>query len=157
MVNNFGQSSKRGPPGPSGDQGPPGKKGKDALGVTKWFSYQSLEGWRNVSDATFYFDYKDSGFTHEDRKITVLKSHSKTWHFDAISEGEIGELKKIQRGYSLEFKNSLFFINETSLARAVHTTSCLTISFFVSKAPSEKEYLISTINNRAVSIQGERI
>ena len=56
MVNNFGQSSKRGAPGPSGEQGPPGKKGKDALEVTKWFPDQALEWWRNGSTATFYFD-----------------------------------------------------------------------------------------------------
>ena len=69
MVNNFGQSTKRGLPGPSGEQGPPGK---DALDVTKWLSYQALEGWRNGSDATFYFDDKDSGFTHKGGKVTGL-------------------------------------------------------------------------------------
>ena len=157
MVNVFAQSLKRGPPGPPGEQGPPGKKGKDALDVTKWFPDKALEWWRNASTATFYFDDKESGFTHKDSKITGLKSHSKTWHRDAISEGDIGELKKIQKGYSLEFKNSLFFIEKMVLAHAKPLTSCLTLSFLVSKAPIEKEYIISTIDNRGVSIQGDKI
>ena len=42
------------------------------------------------------------------------------------------------------------------LAYAEPLTSCITLSFFVSTAPSEKEYLIST-QNRGVSIQGEKI
>ena len=32
MVNVFGQSSKRGPPGPPGEEGPPGKKGDRGTG-----------------------------------------------------------------------------------------------------------------------------
>jgi len=145
-----------GPRGEPGIQGLPGKDGKDALTVTKWFPNLALEWWRNASEATFYFNDKESGFTHKDSKITGLKSHSKIWHHDAISLKDIGKLKKVARGYSLEFKNSLFLIDHVGLAFAQPLTSCLTLSFHVPEAPIEKEYLIST-SNRGVSIQGERI
>ena len=107
MVNVFGESGQR---------GEDWKPGKDALPITTWFPKEVVQWWWNQS----VFIYKDG-------KITGLKNHARK--YDAISEGEIGELEKIDKGYSLHFKNSLYSIPQISLADAEISTTCVTLSF----------------------------
>ena len=145
----FGESSKR---------GEDGKPGNDALPITACFPGQALQWWRNQSDAVYYFEDKTSGFIYRDGKRVGLKSHAIYPNgYDAISEGEIGELEELSEGYCLHFKNSLYSIPRISLANADPMTSCLTVSFKVSAAPSERGYIISTDAKRAISIEGEKI
>ena len=151
MVNVFGESTK-------GQRGEEGQPGKDALPIAKWFPDQVVEWWRNQSDAAFYFNELKSGFIYKNEEITGLKNHSKTWKKrDAISKGEIGDLKKLPIGYSLDFKNSLYYIPELSLAFIDPSTSCITLSFRISTLPTGREYIINTNNGRGLSIEGQKI
>ena len=145
MVNVFGEE----------DQAKDGKDGKDALPITKWFPKQVLGWWRDQSAASFYFDDTESGFIYKDDRIVGLKNHATI--YDAISEGEVGKLEKLEYGYCLQFKNSLYSIPQMSLADYIPTTSCVTISFLVPTAPKEREYIISANNGRAISIEGDKI
>ena len=93
-----------------------------------------------------------------DGKITGLKSHAKIWNYNAKSLKDIGQLKQIKKGYSLEFKNSLYFIKDMGIAEGSPSTSCITLSFFVSNLPSNREYLICTQKNtRGLSIENAKI
>ena len=176
MVNVWGEGIKRGPPGPPGEEGPPGKKGpkgdpgkqgqsgdqgppgKDALKIMQWFPDLTIKWWRDSSVASYYFEDKNSGFTKEGEKITGLKSHAKIWNFNAKSLKDIGQLKEIKKGYSLEFKNSLYFIKDMGIAEGSPSTSCITFSFFVSNLPKDREYLVCTQKNtRGLSIENAKI
>ena len=145
MVNVFGEE----------DQAKDGKDGKDALPITKWFPKQVLGWWRDQSAASFYFDDTESGFIYRDDRIVGLKNHATI--YDAISEGEVGKLEKLDYAYCLQFKDSLYSIPQMSLADYTPITSCVTISFLVPTAPKEREYIISANNGRAISIEGDKI
>ena len=67
-------------------------------------------------------------------------------------------MNEITKGFSLEFKNSLYLVQDVELAEANPSTSCVTISFFISNLPSAREYLIcSPKNTRGLSIENAKI
>ena len=161
-----GPSGTPGPVGPSGDKGDKGEHGgkgdtgKDAFQIIQWFPYLTVQWWRDSSEAAFYFDDLTSGFTISKvgKAKTGLKNHSKIGNNNAKSLKYIGKLNKIKKGFSLEFKNSLYYIEKEEIAEFKPSTSGITISFFVSKAPIGREYLIWTPNNdRGLSIENKKI
>ena len=153
-----GETGEQGIQGKHGDQGDQGTKGKDALQLIQWFPHLTIQWWRDSSDASYYFEDKNSGFTKKDGKITGLKSHDKFLNNDAKSLKDVGKLKQIPKGFSLEFKNSLYYIKNENLGEFEPMTSGITISFFVPKLPSQREYLISTTKNyRGLSIENTKI
>ena len=153
-----------GPPGHKGDQGIQGRQGeKGEQGIQGKHGDQGTKGKDALqlidsSDASYYFEDKNSGFTMKDGKITGLKSHDKFLNNDAKSLKDVGKLKQILKGFSLELKKSLYYIQNETLREFEPMTSCITISFFVPKLPSEREYLICTTKNyRGLSIENTKI
>ncbi len=148
MVNVFGQSSNKGPPGERGEKG-------DGL-PTLFFTKTITDSFEKEMTLSYYFDTEKSGLLIEHDKAVGLKNQvDKTRN----ALGTVGKMIKYPGcgKYSLKFTNEIYEVKgKTSLSLAEGMKSIIILNFKVDEP--NKGYIFSTnMRTRQLYIDGHNI
>ena len=156
-----GASGKRGDPGPAGPSGAAGKRGDPGPpGVlsTTFFAKQIVDMFVENLSFSCRFDTTESGFIYDGQKKKIGlknfngKNHAKLW------KGDVGNLVHHVDKYALEFKDSIYKIQEMDLATAQFSKAIVVFNFKVQSFPSDYEFiLISETGLRQVYLKGAQL
>ena len=150
MVNVFGQSDAV---GKKGDKGDTGDSGFSII----FFSKQLLKWFNEILILSFYFDTETSGILIEDEKRVGIKNQVTNKNAKALTH--VGSMSKIDISgkYALEFKNTVYKVENIDWAFSNTQKSILIFAFKVPTFVTNKQYIFHTMNkdeiNRAVYIE----
>ena len=156
MVNVYGDK-KRGPPGPPGEPGPPGKKG---VGLSSLFFSKQLARWFYENcDFSCYFKDERSGFVYDKDKPVGIKNQKKSSCTDALcTTSNAGSLVKIpDYGYGLQFKDSVYKIDEIEIAEAEPSEAILFFTFKIPKIFKTYQYILATTYGHCIYLKDDNL
>ena len=149
-----GSPGPRGPAGKDGTDGKDGVKGHDAMNICRWFPTQTIKWFRENEACCYYFekDGEKDCFIKKEEKVIGFKSHTTEPRIAAcLKEFEGTQKLPGDLGLGVNFKNSLYKVQDIDLATYYPSYAMLLMTFkFDNKTLSTEEYLINC-DNRAVS------